>query len=298
MATTEINSTIESQEIIQEPTLFAEPVFHIGNFTITNSLITSWVVLGIILVFAIVTKLTTKFVPGGLQNYTETILEGALKLADSVTGSRKKSMMFLPFVLPLFVFILLNNWLGLVPGVGSIGYIAAEEGHRVFIPFLRGGTADLNTTLALAILAVLATHIFSIITLSFWKYLNHFVGLDLLIEIPRKIIKERDFSILLINPIKFFVGLVEIIGEVAKIASLSFRLFGNIFAGEVLLSAMAAIFAYILPIPFIFLEVIVGIIQALIFAMLTLVFLTVLTTSHDESHEEGAEKVAHAVASN
>lgn len=275
---------VHQTEISHEPTLFAEPVFNLGNFTVTNSLLTSWIVIAIILIFSLISKFKTSAVPRGLQNYTEMIIDNALNLADSVTNSRKKSIQFLPIVFPLFVFILLNNWLGLIPGVGSVGYVAAHDGHQVFVPFLRGGTADLNTTLALSIMAVIATHIFSIMTLNFWNYLNRFVGINLILEIPRKIFKEKDFTVLLVNPIKFFVGLVEIIGEIAKVASLSFRLFGNIFAGEVLLGAMAVIFAYLLPIPFIFLEVIVGIIQALIFAMLTLVFLTVLTTAHEESH--------------
>ncbi|MBN1779087.1 MAG: F0F1 ATP synthase subunit A [Candidatus Buchananbacteria bacterium] len=275
----------EHQEISHESTLFAEPIFNLGNFTITNSLLNSWIAIFIIIVLSFIIKIKLKKIPGKLQSYVEVIIDGTLNLADSVTGSREKSLKFLPVVFPLFIFILLNNWLGLLPGVGSIGYIAAEHGELVFVPFLRGATADLNTTLALSIFAVIATHIFSVFTTSFWKYLNRFIGIDLITVIPRKIFKEKDYSALLVHPIKFFVGIVEIVGELAKVASLSFRLFGNIFAGEVLMGAMAAIFAYALPIPFMFLELIVGIIQALIFAMLTLVFLTVLTTDHDE-HEE------------
>jgi len=276
------NLPAENQEISHESTLFAEPIFDIGNFTVTNSLLNSWIAIAIIIILSIIIKLKIKKVPGVFQGYIETIIDGALNLADSVTGSREKSLKFLPIVFPLFIFILINNWLGLIPGIGSIGYIAAEHGKLIFVPFLRGATADLNTTLALSIFAVIATHVFSIFTTSFWKYLNRFIGVDLITSIPKKIFKEKDYSSLLVHPIKFFVGLVEIVGEIAKIASLSFRLFGNIFAGEVLLGAMAVIFAYVLPIPFMFLELIVGMIQALIFAMLTLVFLSVLTTDHDE----------------
>jgi len=134
-------------------------------------------------------------------------------------------------------------------------------------------------------MGVVITHIFGVITTSGWKHLNRFVGIHLFMEIPRKMFNEKEYTAILVNPIKFFVGLIEIIGEFAKVASLSFRLFGNIFAGEVLLGAMASIFAFFLPLPFIALEIIVGIIQALIFAMLVLVFLTVMTTSHDEEHE-------------
>jgi len=99
------------------------------------------------------------------------------------------------------------------------------------------------------------------------------------LEIPGKVMKEP--TIVLVNPIKAFVGIVEIISEIAKVASLSFRLFGNIFAGEVLLSSIAVIFAFLLPIPFMFLEVIVGIIQALVFSMLTLVYLTIATSQEE-----------------
>jgi F-type H+-transporting ATPase subunit a len=134
--------------------------------------------------------------------------------------------------------------------------------------------------LALAIFSVLASHVFGVVSVGTWNYLNKFVNFKALGEIPKKI--KTDFSVILINPIHAFVGLVEFIGEIAKVASLSFRLFGNIFAGEVLLISMMAIFAYILPLPFIFLEIIVGLIQALIFAMLTLVYLSVATQNHQE----------------
>jgi len=279
------NEQHANQEIQHETTIFAEPIFQIGNFTVTNSLINSWVVIFLIVLSAIIISRKIQKIPRGIQNYLELVYEGALNLAYSVTGSRQKSEKFLPIVLPLFIFILLNNWLGLLPGVGTIGFVQTHGGEKVFVPLLRGGTADLNMTLALAIMAVILTHVFGVIFTSAWSHFNRFVGINLILEIPKKMIKEKDYTAILVNPIKFFVGLIEIIGEVAKVASLSFRLFGNIFAGEVLLGAMAAIFAFILPIPFIFLEVIVGIIQALIFAMLTLVFLTVMTTSHDE-HEE------------
>jgi len=275
-------------EISHESTLFAEPIFHVGHFTVTNSLLNSWLAIFIIIVGALVIRKKISRIPTGIQNYVEVVYDGAVNLADSVTGSHQKSMKFMPVILPLFIFILLNNWLGMLPGVGSIGFIERLEGHQVFVPLLRGGTADLNTTLALAIMAVVLTHIFGVIMTSAWSHLNRFIGVDLLLEIPRKVFKEKEYTAILVNPIKFFVGLIEVVGELAKIASLSFRLFGNVFAGEVLLAAMAAIFAYILPIPFMFLEVIVGIIQALIFAMLTLVFLTVMTTGHDEEHHEGA----------
>lgn len=263
------------EEIVHEVTLYAEPIFNIGGFQVNNALINSWMAVFIIVILSVVIGKSIKRIPRGIQNAFEIILEGALDMADSVTGDRKKTMKIFPFVFAIFIFILINNWLGLIPGIGSVGFI--EEG--VFVPFFRGGTADLNTTLALALFAVIGSNLFGIFTIGAWKYFNKFINLKILSEIPRKIIKDP--TIVLVNPIKFFVGIIEMIGEVAKIASLSFRLFGNIFAGEVLLSSMAVIFAFILPIPFIFLEVIVGIIQALIFAMLMLVYFSIASTAEE-----------------
>ena len=267
------------EEITEEHTLYSEPIFNIGNFTITNSLLNSWLAVILIIIIGLLVKNKVKQVPGKLQNIFEMIITGFLDIFDSVTGSRERSLKFFPFVFSFFLLILLNNWLGLLPGIGSIGKIITEEGHKVFVPFFRGGTADLNTTLALATIGVVASHIFGVVAIGAWNYLNKFINIKVLLEIPKKI--RKDPTVLIVNPIKAFVGLIEIIGEFAKIASLSFRLFGNIFAGEVLLAAMAAILAFGLPIPFMFLEVIVGLIQALIFAMLILAYLTMSTSAEE-----------------
>jgi F-type H+-transporting ATPase subunit a len=263
-----------------ENTLFSEQIFKIHNFPITNSLLNTWLVVFTVVIFGLFFKSKIKLVPRGLQNLVEAAVEMLLDVFDSVTGSRKKTLKYFPFVLSFLVFILLNNWLGLLPGVGSIGQVADLHGEKIFIPFFRGGTADLNTTLALATIGVVFSHIFSVMAIGVWKYINKFINLKALIEIPRKVIKEP--TVLIVNPIKVFVGLIEIIGEFAKVASLSFRLFGNIFAGEVLLASMAAILAFGLPIPFMFLEILVGIIQAFIFSVLILVYVTMNTA---EEHE-------------
>lgn len=267
------------EEIIHENTLYAEPIAHIGEFPITNALATSTVALIIIVILGLLIGRNIKKVPTGLQNALEMIIEGFLGIFDGVTGSRKKSMQFAPVVLAFFFFILINNWMGILPGVGSIGQIASEHGEKIFIPYLRGGTADLNTTLALATLGVVLSHIMGVLAIGWWKYLNKFINIKAFLEIPKKIMKDP--MIILVNPIKAFVGIIEIIGEMAKIASLSFRLFGNVFAGEVLLASMSAIMAYGVPIPFLFLEVLVGLIQALIFAMLILTYLTINTTAEE-----------------
>lgn len=272
--------TNSTSEITSEHTLYSEPIFHFGNFPITNSLLNTWLVVLLVVVFGLYFKSRIKLIPRGIQNFVEAGVEMFFDVFDSVTGSREKTLKFFPFILSFFVFILLNNWLGLLPGIGSVGQVVLEHGKKVFVPFFRGGTADLNTTLALALIGVIASHIFGVISIGFWNYLNKFINLKALLEIPKKIIKDP--SVLIVNPIKVFVGLLEIIGELAKVASLSFRLFGNIFAGEVLIASMAAILAFGLPVPFMFLEVMVGVIQALIFAMLILTYLTMM--SIEEEH--------------
>jgi len=266
-------------ETSHEPTLFAEPLFHFGPLPVTNSLVMSWVVVLIVVIASVGLRLRLKRIPRGMQNVVERVIEAALELGDSVTGDRHRTLRFFPIVFALFLFILLNNWLGLLPGIGSVGFYEGEGVAKVFIPFFRGGTADLNTTVALALIAVIGSHLAGIWLIGFWKHFNKFVNIEAFVQIPRKI--WSDPTIVLVNPIKAFVGVIEIIGEAAKVASLSFRLFGNIFAGEVLLASMAALVAYIVPIPFMFLELIVGFIQALIFAVLTLVYMTIASSAEE-----------------
>lgn len=273
----ETNETHE--EIIHENTLFAEPIMHIGDFSITNSLLTSSLALIIIISIGLLVRRKIKLIPTGLQNAMEMVIEGFLGIFDGVTGSRQRSLKFAPLVLAFFFFVLINNWMGILPGVGSIGQIVQHGDEKLFIPYLRGATADLNTTLALATIGVALSHIIGVFTIGAWKYLNKFINIKAFLEIPGKI--RKDPMIVLVNPIKAFVGLIEIIGELAKVASLSFRLFGNVFAGEVLLASMSAILAFGVPIPFLMLEVLVGLIQALIFAMLILTYVTINTTAEE-----------------
>ena len=266
-------------EISHEHGVAPKPLAEVGGFQITNSLATSWAVVLLILVFSIAIRLKISKVPGKLQGAFETLIEKFLELFDTVTGSRGKSVKFFPFIFAFFVYILLNNWMGIIPGVGSIGGIAEHGGDKAFVPFLRGGTADLNTTLSLAIIGVVASHIFGVLALGAWHHLNKFINIKAILSIPRQI--KKDPTVLIINPIQVFVGFIEIIGELAKVASLSFRLFGNIFAGEVLLAAMSAILAFGLPLPFLILEIFVGLIQALIFAILVLSYLSVHTMEEE-----------------
>ena len=271
-----------SKHLKHESTIYAEPIFHIGKFSITNSLFTSWISLTILLILAFILRKKMSIIPGKFQIIVETLYEEALHLADQVTGSRTISKKALPITLSIFLFILISNWIGVLPGIGSVGKVVLEHGEQVFIPYLRGGTADINTTLALSLISVIGANLFGIISIGLWKSFNKFINLKALSKIFTDI--RKDPTVIIVAPITFFVGIIEIIGEIAKVASLSFRLFGNVFAGEVLLASMASLVPYVVPIPFILLEILVGFIQALIFAVLTLVYFTIASTDHDE-HE-------------
>ncbi len=272
---------MNTENVKHEITLFAEPITHIGNFQITNALITSWGAVIIILVIVAFLYRSLKSVPGKLQNFFEILLDGALGIADQVTGDRKISEKVFPLAFAVFLFVLINNWLGILP-LGAFGLLQHTSEGASFAPFLRSGTADINTSLALAIVAVIGSNLFGIFAIGGWKMFNKYVNLKALGTIVTKI--KKDKMVLVLAPITFFVSILEFIGEFAKVASLSFRLFGNVFAGEVLLASMAAIFAYALPVPFLFLEVFVGVIQALIFSMLLMVYFTIAQQDHGDAH--------------
>jgi F-type H+-transporting ATPase subunit a len=238
----------------------AEQIFRIGSYVITNSLLVSFIVFLVLSVIAVLLKSKIKRIPGTFQGIFEMLIEFLLTLMDSVLGDRKKSERYLPLIATIFLFILTANWIGLLPGVGSL---FLKEGH-LNVPLFRSPAADLNFTLTLAVIAVLGTNIFGIAVLGFFKHIKKFLN----------------FS----NPINFFVGILEFLSEISRVISFSFRLFGNVFAGEVLLTIIFFLVPYIVPIPFLFLEMFFGAIQALIFAMLTLVFLASHTASH-EAHE-------------
>ncbi len=245
--------------------LAAEPIFHIGAFTVTNSLINTFVVTLLFIAGCLALRVKQlQTVPRGFQNVVEVIVEKLYAFVQSVTGDDHKTQKFFPLVATLFLFILFSNYLGLLPIVGPIGIYETHEGKEVLIPLFRSANSDLNTTIALAILSVVATHIFGIVALGFWKHLGKFINVKLLFK----------------NPIMFGVGILEAFGEISKMVSFSFRLFGNIFAGEVLLIVMGGLVSYGAPVPFYFLELFVGFIQALVFSMLTLVFLTMATAEH------------------
>lgn len=243
----------------------AEPIFHLGSFTVTNSMLVSWLVTAILCSLAIYVSKNIKTTkkPKGFQAFIEIVIEGLYGFVANVTGEAKAKFIF-PIVATFFLFILLGNLFGLLPGVGTIGFTHHDDhGHESFVPLFRGATADINATLALAIISVGLTQYIGIRYLGL-KYFSKFIN----------------FS----SPMNFFIGILELISEFSKIVSFAFRLFGNIFAGEVLLVVMAFLAPFTAPIPFIGLEIFVGFVQALVFSMLTLVFMNLATVSHSEDH--------------
>lgn len=240
-----------------EISIAAEKLFSLGAFPVTNSfLIGTLVTVGIAWLCFSVAKAWQE-VPTGKQNLLEVVFEALLDLIQSVTQDRKQALQFFPLIATIFLFVLFSNWVGLLPGMHTIGLAAHGEGSHTIIPFVRATSADLNFTLALSLIAVLTIQWTGIAAIGFTKYAQKFLVSPF----------HKPYGI------GTLVGILELISEVGKTISFTFRLFGNVFAGEVLLIVMLHLVPYLLPLPFLFLEVFVGLIQAVVFAMLTLVFL-------------------------
>lgn len=242
--------------------LAAEPIAHIGSFSVTNTFLHTLFVDGLIIGSVIYLNKNLSSIPNKFQNTIEIIMQTLYSLTESVAAQRTASIF--PFFVSFLFFIMIANLSNLLPGMGTVGFF--EDGK--LIPLFRGTTSDINTTLALALVSAIATHVLSIKTIGVRSYLSRYFSL---------------------NPINLFIGVLEIIGELTKVVSLSFRLFGNIFAGEVVLSKIASIFAFIVPLPFLLLEIIVGFVQALVFSMLTMAFMAILTTPPSHGGHEGGE---------
>ncbi len=272
------------------PPVAAEPVFHLGDFVITNSMINGWIAVVFFVIIAFVARKRTALVPKGFQNVIEGIVEFLLKEVEKVAGDKKKARQFLPIVGTIFLFILFSNWIGLLPGTGSIGIWGELHGKIELIPLLRPAASDLNLTLAIALFAVVTSHVMALLTIGPLNHISKFINIRGILKSFRK-----GPIAVAVAFVEFGVGLIEIVGEIAKVVSLSLRLFGNIFAGEVLITVMLGLLAFFVPIPFMFLELLVGAVQATVFAMLTLAYLVVATDDHGHE-EEHAEKQDPAVS--
>ncbi|MEZ5274988.1 MAG: F0F1 ATP synthase subunit A [Opitutaceae bacterium] len=261
----------------------AEKLFSIGPLPVTNSMVTSWVI-SIVLILVIRWAVgRPSLVPSRGQAIVESLTEGVLGLVGPVVGKRVVKAAF-PLLAALFVFILIQNWSGLLPGVGTIGWgNDTEHGFQVSEAWIRPGNADINGTLALALVSFVA-----------WLFLIfRFAGPKAILfdlfgnkadkgELPK--VTYFFLSILFI-----LVGLIEIISILFRNVSLTFRLFGNVYGGENLLHHMTSIFKWGLPIPFYFLEVLIGFVQALVFALLVAVYIGLICNHGDDHEHEEAE---------
>lgn len=267
--------------------LAAERLWTVWGLSVSNAYITTWLVMALLVVLSWWATRKMSVIPGNVQLIAESIIGGLYDFFGAIAGLHIKQ--FFPIVASLFLFILAANWVGLLPGVGTIGFYrsekaaetavvkpapeaavpkAAEEqrGKTEFVPLFRAATADLNMTLALAIISVVAMQYYGFLNLG-----GHYLG---------RFINFKD-------PIQFSVGLLELVSDISKVISFAFRLFGNIFAGEVLLAVIAFLMPFIVPLPFLFMELFVGLIQALVFSMLSTAFFAVAV-----SHGEGEHHIA------
>ena len=256
------------------PALHAEKLGEIAGIPITNAVVGTWVGMALLLIVLFVGTRRMQLVPGGLQSLFEVMVDSFRNLVFSVLEDQKKTDRFLPLILGIFLFVLFVNWVSLLPGFGTIGV----REHGELIPFLRAGSSDLNLTLALAGVSFVVAQVVGVLVVGTFKYANKFITLGPLFKRPFKL-----KNLLLFIP-TFFLGLIELISELAKLVSLSFRLFGNLYAGEVLLTVFGTLLPVFVPLsgPFYLLEVFVGLIQAFVFAMLTIVFIKIasLSTEH------------------
>jgi F-type H+-transporting ATPase subunit a len=240
---------------------------------VTNSMAMSWVI-SLIIIFgvrALVGK--PKLIPDGGQALVESLLGGIRDIMEPIVGKSMIGKVF-PLLIGLFTFILIHNWSGLLPGVGAFGFYD-EAGHLKY--WMRPGNADLNMTIALALIASVG---------AWFYFVLRYAGIKILLfdlfgnkanpsEVPKPIY-------ILLFPIFFLVGLIEVVSILFRPVSLSFRLFGNVFGGENLLANMTSLASWIVPVPFYFLELLIGLVQALVFTLLTAVYIGLICNHGDE----------------
>jgi F-type H+-transporting ATPase subunit a len=265
------------------PLPFSVPLL---GHSVPNTLPATWLSMLVLIVVAFLATRNMKLVPSGLQNAVEAIVEMFYGFIEGVAGPHQAPLFF-PLVATFFFFILLSNWMGILPGFGSVGVWAEHHGETVLVPFFRSANAHLSTTIALATVSVGATQYFGFKLLgrsflgryfTFKQSSKKEEGAASAGGLERTIGKLGGFMERIANA---FVGILELISEFIKIMSFSFRLFGNIFAGEVLLIVVSFLCAFLASLPFMLLEIFVGFVQALIFSMLSLVFFMIATAHHD-----------------
>jgi F-type H+-transporting ATPase subunit a len=245
------------------------------GFPITNSMVVSWIVAVGLIVFARVATRDMKHVPGGAQNLLEWLVGGLYDFLESIIGPHLVKRTFW-FFATIFIFILSANWVGLIPGVGTIGWgHQTPHGFVIDQPFFRGANADLNLTFAMALVFFACWIVWALQEVGPVGFLKELFA-------PKG--ESTGFMKILMIAVFFAAGCLEIVSILFRPVSLSFRLYGNIFAGENMLETMASMvpgLGWLLPIPFYFMEVLVGLVQALVFMLLCAVF-TLLICQHEE----------------
>lgn len=242
--------------------LAAERLGTVFGVPITNTLVAAWAVMAFLIGLGLVVGRNPRLIPGKLQNFIEALFEFVLNFMEQTLGNRSLAIKFFPLIATLFLFILLSNLFDFLPFFGSVGIIH----HGELIPFFHAVNTDLNITLALAIISVISIEVAGIVALGFVRYGSKFIN----------------FS----SPLKFIVGLIELVSELSRFISFSFRLFGNIFAGQVLLGVLALFVPYVIPVPLMAFELFVGFVQAAVFALLTLFFIKLaIAEPHGAEHK-------------
>ena len=263
---------------VPELHLPAETVFHIFGFPITNTVVTAWITIIFLVTFSYVITRRMKIIPGKLQVAFEALLGWIYNLCIDVAGE-KNGRRFFPVVCTIFLFVGFNGWLALIPGYGTSILIHTAEGEA---HLLRPANTDINMPLAMALMAVISVQFFGLKTLGI-QYLKKFFNVGGFVHSLGKIVRGKlreGFIGLITGTIEMAVGFLESISELIHVISFTFRLFGNMTAGEMLLSVALFLVPMLFALPFYGLELLVGFIQAIIFAGLTLLFLTVATQKH------------------
>lgn len=279
-----VSASAES-EVHDHLPAFAEEILKIGPFVVTNSMLMVWIVAAFVILIAQLATRKMNSIPIGLQNFVEWLVESLYDFLGTILGKELTKRTFW-FFGTIFILILFTNWFGLIPGVGTVGWLLEGKGvdhHDVFRPFLRGGNADMNMTAAMAFTFAVLWFYWAITENGLKGFLSHIFA-------PKG--KFSGIMSVMMLIVFAFVGVLEIISILFRPVALSFRLYGNIFAGENILENMMLMggkwFAWLPPLPFYFLELLVGLIQALVFMLLTAVFLK-LICDHGDHHDE-AEK--------
>jgi F-type H+-transporting ATPase subunit a len=274
--TTEATAKAASHEEHGVPAKAGE-VTRIGDFVITNSMVVCWIVAIAVIVFAQIATRNIQQVPSGAQNFWEWLVESLHDFLEGIIGHKLVQKTFW-FFATIFIFICFSNWAGLIPGFGTIGWVHTENGVKVMEPWFRGANADLNMTLAMALVFFACWIYWALQANGPLGFLKHLFA-------PKG--ESAGWLKPLLVIVFIAVGFLEIFSILFRPVSLSFRLYGNIFAGENMLESMSNLvpgLGWLLPVPFYFMELLVGVIQALVFMLLTAVF-TMLIMPHDEGHE-------------